>query len=176
MSFDPSAWSAASTEGPEGGEAPPPGLYEVSIETAEVFQAKSSGDDFIRMAYKVMVGPLTGHEWSEVRGLTPKAVPVQKAHCKKLGIDVDKVGSLDDLDAALRGVVGGYASVKVKKNGQYLNTDVVARHSGPVGSDVPSTVGAGAPAPPAEGDDDIPFRAEYIVPKGQHLGTWSDFA
>lgn len=165
--FDPTAWGAADPAASYGDDwKPEPGDYEVAIETAETFesgpQSKSPGTPYIRMRYTMQGGQHNGQTWSEIRGLGPTQMPIQKAHCLALGVDPE-VSSLEELDARLRAVVGTYRTVRVTQSGRYVNTKVLdSGESAPTAgvprpSDVPEDTAPQASATAPVDDDDIPF-------------------
>lgn len=153
--FDPNRWQDADPDaGFENSEPPDPGLYEVSVQDARAFESKA-GDDILVVEFRVITGPLTGHTWGVVNTFKSEgAVKVAKGMCSRLGVDVDGIGSLDELDTAVKAVLGNYYAVEVKQNGQYRNTYVEA----PL-SDVPKQGIPGMPdaTAPAADDEPVPF-------------------
>lgn len=154
MTFDAQAWQQASTDR-EDTEAPDPGLYDVALDDAKAFTSKA-GNAVIVVEFRVVAGQNMGHRWSDVRGLQSEgAVKAAKAMCSRLGIRVDEVTSLDDIDTALKTLKGRYFEVEVVQNGEYRNSYV----QGPAtssSSDIPTPDDV-ADARQAAADDDVPF-------------------
>jgi hypothetical protein len=156
MSFA-STWPNASTEGGES-NPPPPGSYSVSLQDARAFTSKA-GNEVMITEFRVLDGPKEGYVWSVVNTFkTPGAAGVAKSFAASLGANIE-VGTLDELDAELKLVLGTYYDVAVKQNGQYVNTYVNGRLTGAEvpASDVPVDEAAFVTTP-VEGDNgDVPF-------------------
>ena len=159
MTFDAQKWSDADPSADfEQKDPPPPGLYDVSVENARAFTSKQD-KDFLVIELRAVSGRLEGHEWSVLFGFeTEGAIKFAKGACERLGVDVAAVASLDELDTAVKGVVGEYLEVEVKQNGEYLNTYIQQRVTPgePGTSDIPDD---GAFQQPAQDPDTskIPF-------------------
>jgi hypothetical protein len=150
MGFD-DTWADAS---PEGGEdnAPPNGLHDAALIDAGAFTSKS-GNDVARLEFQTVDKQ---HQWTSILGFgSSKQAGFSKAQCMKVGVDVDAVASLEELDAALKACTGGFYEVEVEHNGEYVNT-YVRDGAQPNESDIPTPEMEPAPAG-AEFGDDVPF-------------------
>jgi hypothetical protein len=84
-----------------------------------------------------------------------EAAGVAKSFSQSLGVDVESVTGIEELNEALKPHVGSYYSVDVVQKGQWFNTYVTGRLDGstPV-SDVPSD---NVPAHGPVDTSDVPF-------------------
>jgi hypothetical protein len=163
MTFPTDTWQKTSID-QDASEAPEPGTYDVVVTDGRAFTSKA-GNPVIVIGFEVLGGPYNGHQWDELRGLkTEGQIKAAKATCARLGVDVDNVFSLEDIEQQLKGCVGNYYTIDVKQNGDYLNTYVQGRcETPPPASDIPTTdvlpskEEAAAALAAAEADDDIPF-------------------
>lgn len=155
MSFA-ETWGSTTVSDNDRSEAPAPGTYEVAIEDAKAFTSKA-GDDWFVVELKIITGDQAGHQWAVLSKLsTEGGVKAAKSMCSRMGVPVNAITSLDELDTAAKTVVGQYFAADVVQKGEYRNTYIGDRLTGvePV-SDVPSDVPAEGAAP--DDDDDIPF-------------------
>jgi hypothetical protein len=150
MSFG-DTWADANPEG--GNDNPPPeGIHDVALTDASAFESKA-GNDTVTFDWRTVDNQ---YDWTQVCGFkSPKAAGFTKGQCMTAGVDVDSVGSLDELDAALKQCVGGYYEVEVQHNGEYVNTYIRGGHK-PAEPDVPADTSDLQPAA-AGGDDTVPF-------------------
>jgi hypothetical protein len=140
-------WSKATVDGTENTSPPPEGLYEVALTGASAFTSKK-GTEIVKLEFRVMSAQENGHEWTEIRSFGSQgAANAAKATCFRLGVDVDQVTSLDELDTELKGRTGRYYEAKVVRNGEYLNT-YIEGDATPAGQE---------PAAGPANDDDVPF-------------------
>lgn len=154
MSFTEN-WSKATIDGTENTSPPPEGKYEVALTDASAFVSKK-GSEIVKLELRVVSVNEQGHEWVEIRSFaTQGAANAAKATCHRLGIDVESVSSLDELDTELKTCVGRYYAVNVVRNGEYVNTyveDIVT----PQAAAEPEFKPAGF-KPATVDDDDAPF-------------------
>lgn len=149
-------WDKASKEGiNEDNEAPPDGAYEVALTGAAAFTSKK-GEQVVKLELQVVSAMDTGHEWTVIQGFkNQKQASVTKATCYKLGVDVDTVASLEELDSELAQLIGNYYSVDVARKGDFANTYFNQKTATAEESEAKPE-----PAPVATGgadDDDVPF-------------------
>jgi hypothetical protein len=116
----------------------------------------------IVLEMKVVGGPLDTYQWTELRGLKSEGqIKAAKATCSRLGVDVESVFGLEDIDAQLKALVGGYFEIEVVQNGEWRNVYVQGRAGKAPASDVPSDFPtkeeAAAAVTGAKDDEDIPF-------------------
>jgi Protein of unknown function (DUF669) len=167
-SFDAGAWQNTPTD-QNGDRNPPPspdGTYEVILKDGKAFTA-NSGDDYVVLTFEVSTGDQAGYAWDELRSFkSDGARGVTKTTLSRLGIDVDSLTALDDIDQAVKGKVGDWFTVDVKQNpkdDRYRNVYVNGPSTPVAATDVPAPTEqfatAGAPASPATepAEDDIPF-------------------
>lgn len=155
--FDASVWQTADPDAPlDSNDPPEPGEYTVVIAGARAFQS-SKGNDIVIVEWNITNGPLTAYQWPDIYSFKNEgSVKAAKGMCARIGVDVEAIGSLEDLDARLHQRIGEYFTVEVKQNGQFRNTYVTGRPVGAL-SDIPND-GAFEPVP--ANDDDIPFLWE----------------
>jgi hypothetical protein len=155
--FDVQTWQNAKVMG--GDEPPPePGTYYATVEDATVFTS-SAGEDYIRMGYRIVGGADDGYTWSMLGGSfnNETATAIAKTHCARLGIDVNQVNALEELDESLKACVGRSYEITVKDNGEFRNVYVNRDVSDEVGeSDIPTPEMEPAPVG-ADDEDPIPF-------------------
>jgi hypothetical protein len=153
-SFD-DTWATATVEDqPDRTQPPEPGLYTVAITDAKAITSQA-GDDWVIIELQGIDGAAAEHNWSVLQGFkSPQQAGFTKRVCRDLGVDIDAVGSLDELDSALKPIAGRYFTVQVKQNGEYRNT----YFQGQVSTDeaLPAEQRAAASATNGN-DDDIPF-------------------
>lgn len=153
--FNADAWSSADPNAPMDSNDPPaPGEYDVVINDARAFQSKA-GNDVAIVEWQITGGSQTGYSWPDLYGFKNDGqIKAAKAMCDRIGVDVDTVSSLEDLDARLKERIGEYFRIEVVQNGQWLNTYVRGTATQQPLSDVPDD-GAFQPVP--ADDTDIPF-------------------
>lgn len=150
MSFDEN-WGKAFADGPAPNEAPDPGVYDVALTDAAAFTSKA-GNDVAKLDLRIVSEHLRDHEWTLILGFKNEGqAGVAKQQCAALGVDVSQIGSLDDLDTALKQFIGRYFTVEVKQNGQYRNTWIQVEVTSELPAEFPERVAAAA------GDEDVPF-------------------
>lgn len=155
MSGFDGTWAEASTDG-NNDDAPPDGTHDVALVDARAFTSKA-GDDFAALEFQTIDKQ---HQWTLLGGFkTTQAAGFTKAACMKVGVDVDSVHSLEELDTALKAVVGGFFEVEVKRNGDFTNTYV---NDGIQAQNVPDLPADTKDLQPAAAggkadDDDVPF-------------------
>lgn len=162
--FDPTAWQQADINTTEERTGPPePGTYVVALEDAKAFTSKA-GNSVMVLDLRVTGGDADGYAWGEVRGFANDGqIKAAKATCSRIGVDVDHVTSLDEIDELLKQHVGEFYEVNVVQNGDYRNVYVNGHASGDFQApqtDVPADTSDFEPAAsPAGGvpDEDIPF-------------------
>ena len=94
--------------------------------------------------------------WTSFHGVTKAAKTFTKRSLEQLGIDLEAMTNWDDVGTALSDVEEKTFTVRVSRNGKYLNTEVIGR---------PEVLQTELPvdAPPtpvtasAFDDDDVPF-------------------
>jgi hypothetical protein len=150
MSFA-DTWEKATVDG-ENASPPPEGTYEIVLIGASAFTSKK-GSEIVKLELRVVSSTEQWHEWTEIRSFGSQgAANAAKATCFRIGVDVDNVSSLDELDTELKTHVGTYYSVNVVRNGEYMNTYF---EEATQAADVPAPSEPGS-AQPIE-DDDVPF-------------------
>lgn len=159
MSFDAFMSADADAAGKQTDDLDPPadGTYEAALIDGEFFTAKS-GKTFVKLHWRVASAQQTGYEWKVLLGFkSQEQANMTKAQVRELGIEVDALGSADELNDALKAKVGGYFAIEVSTNGTFRNSYV----RGPVnGSDVPIDPEAFEPEPAgaqATADEEVPF-------------------
>ena len=157
--FDANKWASTSVE--ENNPAPEPGTYEALLHDARAFTS-NAGKDFVVLSWRVASGPEAGYEWDDLRGFgSDGAIKATKATLIRIGVDVDALTSLDEMDRAVQGAVGEWYVLEVKQNGDFRNTFVNQKISAPAsnGSDINSDTTGFEPEPVAAGvkTDSIPF-------------------
>jgi hypothetical protein len=155
MSFN-DTWADATVEDqPDRTQPPEPGLYTVAIQDAKAITSEA-GEDWVIIELEGIDGAAAEHQWSVVQGFrTPQATGFTKRVCRDLGVDIDTVSSLDQLDTALKETaVGNYFTVQVKQKGEYRNTYFQGQVS--TTETLPTEQRAAANATNGN-DDDIPF-------------------
>jgi hypothetical protein len=96
--------------------------------------------------------------WSDVRGFKSEAAAgVAKSFCAALGVSHAEVTSLEELDYALKLVVGFYYKVAVVQNGQYTNVYVNERLDGSAAGESDVPVGEVPTHAATVAGEDIPF-------------------
>lgn len=137
-------WSDADPDGNNDSANPPrEGLFDVALVGARAFESKK-GEDTVVLEFQTVDKQ---HQWSSLHGFkTPQAAGFTKGACQKIGVDVESVSSLEELDAALKAFVGGFYEVEVKKNGEFWNT-YVNDGVGPPKADVPADTEGLQPVP-----------------------------
>lgn len=159
-------WQNANPDAVGGGddnlEPPADGQYTATLKDAAAFSSKD-GRPFCKL---VLCDEEQDYTWAVLLGFkSEQQANVTKRQIRELGVDVDEIGDLGDLDAAVKQHVGEFFDVGVKTSGKFRNTFINGAATGvPTGrSDVPTDTSDFAP-PPAQaavsapvGDDDIPF-------------------
>lgn len=156
MSFG-DQWASATVGDNERTEPPEAGTYEVALEDARAFTAKSGTDWFV-VDFKIVTGHGTGHKWSVLANLGKEGgVTAAKAMSAKIGVPIDEVAGLEDLDRLVKQHIGEYFEVDVVQKGDFRNTYIRDRVTAvEPASDIPTDP---VPVNAAQSaiDDDIPF-------------------
>lgn len=160
MSFG-DQWGAATVGENDRSDPPEPGIYQVAVTDAKAFTAKS-GSDYLIVELRIVSGHGIGHEWSLVANLsTEGGVKAAKNISARLGLPIEHIASLEDLDREVKIPIGSYFEVEVVQKGEWRNTYI----KGPATADVsdvtpaePASVGAAQ----STVDDDIPFAPSVI--------------
>lgn len=156
MPVDMNAWQSTTTQ-LDYNEPPPPGMYDVRVDSADIFESKA-GDTYLKMTYTIVGHQHTGHQWQAIHGFKDTQLAFTKAHIKRLGVDVATIKTEDELEAALEGIVGRHFTVEVVQRGPYTNTDVKAAAPAPVAApDIPIPGITNGTKTPRHNDDDLPF-------------------
>jgi hypothetical protein len=156
MSFESTWPNATADSNGESNPPPEPGDYNVAIQDARAFTSKA-GNEVMVVELRILEGSRAGYVWSDVRGFkSEKAAGAAKSFCAGLGVSVEEVGSMEELDYALKLVIGNYFKVKVVQNGQYTNTYVNDRLGEQVASDVPNG-DVPTHVPSTASDESVPF-------------------
>jgi hypothetical protein len=160
MPFDPTAFANAESDFNRD-DPPAPGEYEVELTDADIFTAKSSGDQFIKFTWKVVSGFARDHVWGSIHNLealdrngepASGRLGFTKRTCRAvMGDRIDLVQNAVDLRREAERAVGGQYVVEVTRNGAYTNTDVQRSLNGASATPptAPSSYGQQA-APPAQ--------------------------
>lgn len=157
-SFNADAWQSADPDAPmENNDPPDPGVYEAMLADAKAFTS-SKGNDVAIVEWKIVSGgQMAGYQYPAIYTFKNEgAIKAAKATAARIGVDVDKIGGLDDLDVALKQHIGDYYGIEVVQNGQWRNTYVQGRAQAPL-SDVPNDGFDPAPTDAATDDQTIPF-------------------
>ena len=150
MSFT-DVWGNADPDATGAGDPPEEGIYDVLLCDASAFMSKEKQELWIKLTFRQITGD---SEWDVLQGFrSQKQSNFSKRTCKLIGVDVDAIGSLEDLDRALRERCGNYFTVEVKQNGEFVNTYVQEGATPNVAPPPPPPTTAAAPL----ADDDIPF-------------------
>lgn len=167
MSFDQTWHNATVDEQQDAGQPPEKGLYTTELIDAAAVTAKASGKDWVILEFRALDGGAEGHAWKVFQGFgSPQQAGFTKRVCRDLGVDIDNVTAMSELDEQLKQQIGRYFTVEVKQNGEYRNTYIQGTVSPesftlqqqgeiPVTDEPPA--GAQLAAAPAGNDDDIPF-------------------
>jgi hypothetical protein len=154
MSFD-STWPTADPDAVgnvDNGEPPEPGFYDVVLIDASALTSKKN-EDWVILKWQILG---TDHDWPQVLGFRSEAAAnFTKREVRELGVNVDQIGSLDELDTALRTQVAKFFRVEVVQNGDFRNTYI--RGAANSTSDIPVDPGDFAPVTAGVPDEDIPF-------------------
>lgn len=154
MSGFDDTWAEASADGNNQDDAPPDGTYDAALIDAGAFTSKQD-NDVAKLEFQTVDKQYT---WTMIMGFaSTKAASFSKGTCATVGVDVDSVNSMEELDTALKAVVGGFFEVKVERNGDWTNTYV--QDGIPAQQpDVPADTSDLQPTPSgASDDDDLPF-------------------
>lgn len=155
MGFD-DTWADATPDMTGSDDAPPDGKHDAALIDAGAFTSKN-GNDVVKLEFQTVDRQF---QWSAIYGFNSvKAAGFTKGQCQVVGVNIDQVGSLDELDQALKDHVAGFYEVEVERNGDYVNTYVRDGGKPAVVSDVPADTSDLAPVPAAAGnsDEDLPF-------------------
>lgn len=154
MSFTDTWRNAKVNDGESNTMPPDEGDYEVVLTNAKAFTAKS-GSEIAVLELRVLIPETSaGYEWTEfLRFDSQMSANFAKTACFRLGVDVENIGTFDELNTALQAQVGGYYAVKVVRKGEYLNTYIDEQLT------PAQTPEAAAPATtePVMDDDGVPF-------------------
>jgi hypothetical protein len=161
MSFG-DQWASA-TVGDNDSTPPECGIYDIALDDASAFTAKSGVDWFV-VKLRVCNGAEMGHQWSVLANLTKEGgVKAAKAMSAKIGVPIDEVTGLEDLDRLVKQHIGEYFEVEVVQKGEFRNTYFRDRATGDTPSgDVPADPAPVGAAQTAIDDDDIPFAPSVI--------------
>lgn len=160
MSDFNSEWNKATVnDGDQDSSFDPPaddGDYVIELVKGSALTSKK-GDDWVVLE---LADVASGHAWTLMLGFKSQGqANVTKTACSRLGIEVEEVASLQELDVQLSLLAGRYFEVTVKTNGEYRNTYIngpaVRPQQLPV-SDVPVPEEELAAAGVDDGDD-VPF-------------------
>lgn len=155
-SFD-EMWRQADPDaiGGDDSNPPEPGVYTATLLDAGAFFSKV-GDAIQKMRWGCVESP---NEWTVIYGFkTQGAASFAKREARAVGVSVDAVSSIEELNMALQTYKGAYFEVEVTRNGDFLNTYI----RGPVQAGSPlASVPAQQPAAQPTGahipTDDVPF-------------------
>lgn len=151
MGFD-DTWAQADPDAVGNSEdnAPDDGTHDAALIEGRAFTSKG-GNDMVVLEWQTVDRQ---HQWPSLHGFkTQEAANFTKKTCRDLGVAIDDVASLDELDSLLKEHVGEFFEVEVKRNGDYINTYINGGGVKPV-ADVPADV---SPDPVPAGDDGVPF-------------------
>jgi hypothetical protein len=110
---------------------------------------------------RVLGGPLDTYSWTELRNFkSDGAIKATKATCHRLGVDVDNVFGIEDIDTQLKACVGRWYEIEVVQNGEWRNVYV----QGPAGRQ---------PAPMPSADEVAEGRAQ-VAAGGGDKAPWDD--
>lgn len=155
MSFG-DQWASTTVGENDTSDPPEAGTYSVSLDDARAFTAKSGTDWFV-VDFKIVTGHGTDHKWSVLANLSKEGgVKAAKSMSVKLGVPIDEVAGLEDLDRLVKEHIGEYFEVDVVQKGDFRNTYIKDRVSGEAASDIPTDREPVAVAVDDD-DDDIPF-------------------
>lgn len=160
MPFSPSKLKAAAT-GADLGQPPPPGFYLADLVDGGAFTSRQEVD-WAKMTFSVASGHLQGHQWDVLYPLEDDhpRFPIAARELVAIGVDLDRVADLGELEDAIRGRAGRRFEIEVERNGKYVNT-IVKAEDRQTQMDVPiddRDLPERGNAPTAQEDDeDIPF-------------------
>jgi len=135
-----------------GGENEPPedGRYQVALIEAGAAISKRE-KPYQKMVWRRLEDK---HEWTVIHGFASEgSANMAKREARAIGVNVDEVTSLEELDAGLKAQVGGYFIVDVQRSGDFTNTYVSGTLTGEVPMEAPEPVAATTPG----NDDGVPF-------------------
>lgn len=152
-------WRDGNPDAVGGADEPPaPGTYDpAALEGASIFTSRSAGEPWMKFQWRDLA---SGHAWSVLYGFRrPAQVDFAKSAARDLGVDVDSVNGLDELNEALGALVGSFYRLEVVDGGNYQNSTYIR---GRAQTEAPTAaVSAGRPTSPVLtddfNDDDIPF-------------------
>jgi len=166
MPFDPDKLRQSGQQ-TDWGEPPPPGSYTAELTNSGAFTSKA-GEDWCKFTFRIADGNQAGHEWDLIQTLEDKpALSITYRQLKAIGVDLDGVASLDELEGAISAYEGRRYLVEVSRNGQYTNTNIKGEDTQtalPIAAgartapDVPiDRTDLGPPNGTDPADEDIPF-------------------
>lgn len=122
MTFEQQWANASADENPPSNMDPPgEGAFQVALTAAKALVSKK-GNEVVILELRAVGPPSDGYEWTHFLRFEPQGVAnIAKRTCHLIGVAVDAVESLDDLNEALQEHVGNYYDIEVKRNGDYLN-------------------------------------------------------
>ena len=149
----PSAFESFLAGGGEDASEPPDGNHTATLVRAVIRQSSKTGDDFVVTEWQTTD---LAHYWTNWGGTVGGAIQHTLRFIKELGVDPDKCTSFDQLGDELAPIEGQVFTVKVQRNGDYLNTYVVGKPEHvqtemPVEPPVPAVKSGGM------FEDDVPF-------------------
>ena len=143
-------WQHADPDAIGGGDnqPPEPGRYQVALIDAGAAISKKE-KPYQKMVWRRLEDR---YEWTVIHGFSSEgSANVAKREAREIGVNVDDIASLEELDAGLKAQIGGFFLVDVSQNGDFTNTYVT-------GLLTPETpVDAPVPATAPEADRSIPF-------------------
>jgi hypothetical protein len=126
MSFSDTWPNATVDDQPDRTQPPEPGTgYTVIVRDAKALTAKNSGEDWVIIELEGIDGAAAQHQWAVLQGFkSAQQAGFTKRVVRDLGVDIDSISgaSIEELDQALKPVIGQYFSVDVVQNGDYRNT------------------------------------------------------
>ena len=173
-------WQSADPDavGGQPDKPPAPGEYLVTLIDGKAGTSKKGN------AYTVLTfrDERSQHEWPVLFGFKSQAqANFAKNQIRELGVDVDAVADLDELDQALKAVVGSYYDVEVEaaSDPQYDDSTYIRGRAGSAPpSDVEQTAEIPGTEPAAAGvdTDDVPFLWREPESRVHNYNPWGTIA
>jgi hypothetical protein len=137
-----------------GGDAgePADGIHTATLQTAAVFESKA-GAWWIRTCWQTAD---LAHYWESLHGTEGGAQRFTLRLLAAIGVNLETLGSWDQLGDELATIEGGIFTVKVTHRGEFLNTEIEGRPQG-IQTAIPVETPTAAPRSAIFDDDDIPF-------------------
>lgn len=130
---------------------PPDGRHTVTLVVGKVGESRA-GDTMVILEWQTVD---LAYYWTSFHRVSGKAAYFTRQVLEGLGLDVDSYGSWEALSDALGALNGTAFTVKVTRNGEYLNTSIVER-PGHMQSELP-VGGENHVKSSVFDDDDVPF-------------------